>query len=177
MKKINHISISFAVSLWVYFYLFSFNIFDTFIMAILTAGLAWLPDLDVRILNNLRDFTKKTFYLFYPIYFICKYIFKHRTWSHSIWLVGVFGFLSYFFWSVDFYFARVFLILAMAIGLHIVEDSFTVSGVRWFWPIGFKFRLGNFNTSSEIHFIILEFFAYLIFFGFLYFVWNLKFVI
>ncbi|TPR40650.1 metal-dependent hydrolase [Apilactobacillus micheneri] len=68
----------------------------------------------------------------------------HRTWSHTIWIIALLFFISYYLSSNDylngqFLFDNSFLKLlyyGVSFGtlLHIIEDSFSIEGVRWFYP-------------------------------------------
>jgi membrane-bound metal-dependent hydrolase YbcI (DUF457 family) len=50
----------------------------------------------------------------------------HRTWTHSFWFVLLFAISSYWF--------RPLIWLALGTFFHIFWDSFSVSGIHWFYP-------------------------------------------
>ncbi|WP_157945003.1 metal-dependent hydrolase [Apilactobacillus quenuiae] len=68
----------------------------------------------------------------------------HRTWSHTIWILLLLFFVSYYlsnnaYLNGQFLFNNPFLLflyygISFGTLLHIVEDSFSVEGVRWFYP-------------------------------------------
>lgn len=51
---------------------------------------------------------------------------KHRTWTHSIWLVVFIGLVGVFFWPFKW--------LALGCFVHIFWDSASRMGVCWFYP-------------------------------------------
>lgn len=168
MKKINHITWSFALSLWIYYYLFNQNILQTIFFSFFVGILAWLPDVDLRIIKLSQKLVLNSFFIFYPFHLLIKIIFKHRTITHTIWIpLSLFLINKYINVKSNFIFENIIMILIIAILLHIFEDSLTISGVQPLFPIPIKIRLWNFNTSSQIHFFILEVIGYLIIFGFI----------
>ncbi|UQS85396.1 metal-dependent hydrolase [Apilactobacillus apisilvae] len=69
----------------------------------------------------------------------------HRTWSHTVWFLGILLLLTYYlsnnnYTNGNFIFSQLNLaffyygILAGSF-LHILEDSFSFGGVRWFYPL------------------------------------------
>ncbi len=173
MKRVNHITWSFGLSLWIYYFAFDFNLFITTLFSFFTAAFAWLPDIDIRIVNLSREIMYKTLFLAFPVYLFMRILFKHRTITHTLWLPILF-FSVYFYFDLFFLFEDILLILGMAISLHILEDSLTVTGVQPFFPISLKFRFGDFSTSSTLHFIFLEIMSFLIVSSFI-FVWIYQF--
>lgn len=164
MKNWNHFSLSFVVCLWIYYYIFNFEMILTFSLSFLTAFLSFLPDIDLKIIFKIDQFNRDTFFVFFPITFLLKLIFKHRGITHSLWIPMVLFFIGEF--LLNDIFSLVFRVVYLALFLHIIEDSFTISGVEIFYPFSFNFKVFNLNTSSFSHFWFLEFFAYLI--GFLF---------
>lgn len=57
---------------------------------------------------------------------------EHRAITHSIWFILLFLGISFYFKSVYLY------SLTLGIILHMVADSFSMLGVRWFYPLGEK---------------------------------------
>lgn len=63
---------------------------------------------------------------------IIKTLFRHRGITHSLFSITILGICLYFFFSP-------FLLgLTLGYALHIIEDSFSVSGVRWLLPFSNK---------------------------------------
>lgn len=56
----------------------------------------------------------------------------HRTFTHTIWAVLVIAGFSWYFESVYL------LALALGYAVHIVEDSFSQMGIRWFYPVSVR---------------------------------------
>lgn len=166
MKKINHITLSFAISLWIFYYILSKNIYQTLIFSFLVGIFASLPDIDIKIINKSWNITKNTLFLFYPIHIIIKTIFKHRTITHSIWIAIILLLIINF--IENNYLINILMIIILAIILHILEDSFTISGIKPLYPIPIKLRFAKFSTNSKIDFFLFEFIAY--FFIFLFFI-------
>ena len=57
---------------------------------------------------------------------------RHRTFTHSIWAMLLFVFITYIL------FRNLFLVLGLIIGYlsHLLVDSLTKNGIYWLWPIG-----------------------------------------
>ncbi|MBW1606030.1 metal-dependent hydrolase [Lactobacillus sp. Sy-1] len=96
---------------------------------------AQMPDIDVKNTRINR---------FFGVFGFIFAIQKHRTWTHSIWsvlLMGaaakslpVFKLMEANFANINF--QRVFYWAVFAgYLLHLIEDSFSKQGVRWFYPI------------------------------------------
>lgn len=169
MKKVNHFTWSLALSVWIFYFYFEYNIFETIIFSLIVAMISWLPDIDIRIVNESRKLLKASFYLLLPIHFIVKTIFKHRTITHSLFIPIVLYLISLYLIE-NIYLDKFLIILSLSLFLHIFEDSLTVSGVKLFWPIPLKIRFAKFSTNSEVHFILLELIGYAIFFSFFGFI-------
>lgn len=161
MKRLNHLSLSFAISLFIFYYYFNYNFALTFLLSFFVSILSFLPDVDMTIINKLDKFNRNNFYIFFPFVYVLKSFFKHRTITHSVWFPLIFLFLAEYFF-VNIFLILFFRVLYIAIFLHIIEDSLTLSGVRIFYPFDFKLKLFRFNTNSIIHFYLLEFLAYFI---------------
>lgn len=169
MKKINHITMSFAISLWIFYYLLNQNIFQTCIYSLFVALLAPIPDIDIKIVNKSWILTKYSLFLLYPIHFIIKNIFKHRTITHTIWIPTVLIILIKFIENQIV--NNILIIVTLSLILHILEDAFTINGVEPIYPIPIKIRFAKFSTNSTIHFLIFELISYSIvflFIGFLF---------
>ncbi|MFW6009324.1 MAG: metal-dependent hydrolase [Nanoarchaeota archaeon] len=166
MIKLNHFTLTLAISFWIYYFIFSINLAFTFLLSLITAMLSSLPDIDIKIIKQINSYNRKTLYLLYPITFLLKLIFKHRTITHSIWLPLFLLLLDIIFnfnnIIID-YSLRVFYI---AIFLHIIEDATTKKGVKIFFPIPFNLRLFVFSTSSKINFLLIQLISYSIIFMF-----------
>ncbi len=160
MKKKNHFIWTLGLSFWIFYYL-NYDIYLIFILGFLTAFLAPIPDIDIKIINFFRKLSKKTYFILYPIYLFVKLIFKHRTITHTIWFSGIFFMIAYYF-VTNHYLDLILICIGFAIFLHIFEDSLTKSGVEPFFPVPIKIRLFDFSTSSQIDFIFLEWFGILI---------------
>ncbi len=160
MLKKNHLTWTFALSLWIFYYISNENIIKTVIYSSITALLSWLPDIDLKIVSAVSDWNKKSLFLLYPFYVCVKFLFRHRTTTHTIWIPLILMIIAH---NTDYYVIKVgILILALALILHIFEDSLTQNGVEPFLPIPIKIRFWNFSTTSHIHYVVLEFLAFLI---------------
>jgi len=168
MIKVSHFIWTYALSLFIFYYVFNENLLATFLLSFLTAAISWLPDIDIRVFKRISEFNKKTYYIFYIFTLPFLLFFKHRTWTHAIYLPLFFLYLGEFIYVGDL--QLIFRILYLAFFLHILEDSFTVSGVKLFYPIKFSFKLAKFNTNSNLHFHILNFMGIFIGVAFLFFV-------
>lgn len=106
-----------------------------------------LPDIDIK-----GSLVSKIFFgLYLPV--------EHRTWTHTIWAVCIFLLLSIRLPSIRF--------LAAGYALHLVLDSFSTSGVCWFYPIenyryyknGAKVKKGKhiklYKTNQPAEYIIM----------------------
>lgn len=92
-----------------------------------------LPDIDCE-----YSTLGKKFYL--PI--------GHRTWLHSIWFVLIFGIASIW--------IRVFFFLSFGIFTHLFFDSFSRSGVKWFYPLRNRHhKLKLYRTSNVSEYICM----------------------
>ena len=68
----------------------------------------------------------------------------HRTFTHTFWAVGLLVVLVWYFESVYL------LALTLGYAVHIVEDSFSQKGIRWFYPIPkLKFKRWRFPFAYE----------------------------
>ena len=66
---------------------------------------------------------------------------EHRTTTHTIWAVLILGVLASFF--------HIFFFLVFGYVLHLVLDSFSTSGVCWFWPFEQYKRVGQFGKVKR----------------------------
>jgi len=149
MIKRLHFSVSLVLSYLVY-NLLNFDKLSSIVLSIITASLSSLPDLDYKIYswaNKKRIFLEKTRlkYILFPVYlfiiFLIK-VFKHRGTTHSIFPIILFLYLSIYF--------KPFFILFLSFTLHIIEDSFTVSGIQPFYPINeFRIRIPILNNKQR----------------------------
>lgn len=69
-------------------------------------------------------------------------IFGHRTYFHTLWVVGVLTLLSYnvnylFIWSVSFGYLS-----------HLIQDSFSILGINWFYPLPKRPHFGLYRVGS-----------------------------
>lgn len=69
----------------------------------------------------------------------------HRSWLHSIWLVLVF--------AIGSIWVRVLWFLAFGIFVHLFFDSFSRSGIRWFYPFKGHHRIKLYRTSSVSEYV------------------------
>lgn len=77
-------------------------------------------------------------------------IFKHRGITHSIFFVGLINF-SLIALGTKFGFATEATYLTLGSFLHILEDSFSKSGVKWLLPLSDKsFQCGIYYTTGGI---------------------------
>lgn len=169
MRKLNHISLTFAISLWIFYYFFNFKIIQTILLSTLTAFFSSLPDIDIKIIKKIKKLERKTLFLICPLTYFLKVIFKHRNITHSIWFFGIFFYIS------EFFLKNKYLILFtktiyLAIILHIIQDSFTKTGIKLFYPIKFKLKLANFSTNKNSHFLFFQILAYIICLIFIFFI-------
>ncbi len=168
MKRRNHFFITFSLALWLYYFILKFNLSQTFLLSFFTAYLSWLPDIDLKIIKKLEKFEKKktlSAFLFKPFLFLLKKFLKHRGITHSIWPILLLIFLDL---EVNDYLISIFLkIIYFALIFHVIEDSFTVSGVNFFYPLNFRLKLAKFKSNSKTHIIffdLLSFFLVVFFF-------------
>lgn len=136
--------------------IFSFPISITFTL-ILCFG-AILPDID-----SPKSFVNKK-YLFGFGRTVAAFS-KHRGFFHSI-----FGlFLTTFIFFIPIYLFKLPLVYCFALSsgyfLHLLADSFTVSGINWFWKGKFKIK-GHLVTGSTFESIIF----FVLIFGIIYFI-------
>jgi hypothetical protein len=169
MKKLNHFSLSFSISFWIFYFLFEQNIIITFFLSLFVALLSSLPDIDIKIIRSLNNLNKKTLYLTYPIILVFKLIFKHRTITHTIWLPAILLIFDIY-TNFNFFIEYILKILYIAIFLHLIEDSLTISGIKPLYPIPLKIKLFNFSTDSKIHFLFFQSLSYVILFSFFFFI-------
>ena len=163
MLKRNHLTWTFSLSLFIYFLYFEYSPENTIILAFLTASIAWLPDIDFKILDILRDFDVKTLKIMRPLTYFLQFVFQHRGITHSIFIPTILFVLGEFVFTSSLFLQTIFRIFYLALFLHIFEDSLTIRGIRPFFPFSkasIQFKL--INTSSATHFAILEIIAYLI---------------
>ena len=146
-----HISLSFFLSYLIFYFLLYFGKIDSIILSFFVSFLSIIPDYDLKIFNWSNKqiiFLRKTKlkYLLFPYYLFLIFlnkIFKHRTTTHTI-------FVPIFFFIFGFYF-QLFHIISLAIFLHILEDSLTVSGVKIFYPLSdFELKIPLINTRKHI---------------------------
>ena len=88
-----------------------------------------LPDIDMP-----NSTLGKHFYL--PI--------EHRTWTHTVWFMALFGIIGYFFHPIMW--------VAIGIFLHLFCDSFSRCGVCWLYPITKYRHYGNAKIKNN-HFL------------------------
>lgn len=72
----------------------------------------------------------------------------HRTITHTIWIVALLFGLA--FW-LEF---TVVWMIAIGYTLHIVQDSFSVQGINWFWPLGKGFHVRLYRVGGLFEDII-----------------------
>ena len=187
MKKVSHIIWTFSISLWIYHLFFpEFNTIENILISLITAIFSSLPDIDLKIVNYFKKLNYKTLFLSYPIYFLIKTIFKHRTITHSFLFSSIF-YIGYYIFSnilnntilniqifslsinLSLFLAYLSFSIFLAITLHIFEDSLTVAGVEPLYPIKIKIRFARFRTNSSISQIIIDFVGFLI--GVLFFIY------
>jgi membrane-bound metal-dependent hydrolase YbcI (DUF457 family) len=167
MRKRNHFSVTFAISLWIYLFYFNNNIIETLILSFFTASLSSLPDIDIQITEKLAKLEKYTFGITKPISVIAHLFFKHRTYTHTIYIPLVLYYLS----EVTFSMSLMQVLLRpfyLAIFLHILEDITTMSGVKILYPLPFNPKLKLMTTSSLKHTYITEIIAWCATFFFAY---------
>jgi membrane-bound metal-dependent hydrolase YbcI (DUF457 family) len=167
MNKVNHISWTLGLSLWIFYLYFDFSLVHSMIYSFFCASIAWLPDVDLKIIKKINEFNRSTLFLFYPLTFIFKILFKHRSITHSIWIPLCLFFISEYV-LISGISRVILLIISLAIFLHIFEDTLTVRGVEIFYPFSLRIRFLRFHTDSKIHFYILEFCAYFILIAFIF---------
>ncbi len=190
MKKTSHLIWSFSLALWLYDSIFKINLIQLILYSLITSFFSVLPDIDLKIINYFKKLNYRTFFISYPFYILAKIIFKHRGLTHSFLFSGLFYGIYYFIPKITNlnYFNIfnsnsyidlilnlniIFLMISIGIILHILEDSFTISGVRAFYPFNFKFRLLKFSTNSILDEIILNFIGFLI--GIIFIIYKLNF--
>jgi inner membrane protein len=76
---------------------------------------------------------------------------KHRNFVHSLLFMLLIGFGIFIFSKVAAYG------FLLGYGLHLIADCFTVSGIRMFWPLKFKFR-GFVRTNGIFEWIVFGLF-------------------
>ena len=152
MKKEDHFYVTFSLSLFIYFYFFYYSLFLTIILSFLTAYLSWLPDIDIKVLKKIDKIKKKHrvfYFLFFPIFWLVKKIFRHRTITHTLWIPLLLAYLDLF----DLFNEKIETILRiiyLSLILHILEDGLTKTGVRLFYPLDLKLKIPLFSTNKEI---------------------------
>lgn len=155
MKKTTHFIWTLGISLFIFKYVFYYSILPNLIVSFITAFFSSLPDIDIKIIKKVQIFNRSTFYIFYILTIPFQLLFKHRTWTHTIYLPILFLFIAEFF-TYNFYVQIICRILYLTLSLHIIEDSFTVSGVRLFYPFNLKLRIAKFSTNSFFDYLILN---------------------
>lgn len=70
----------------------------------------------------------------------------HRTYTHTIWAIGLLYALSVYFDSIY--------LLAMTLGffIHIVQDSFSLSGINWLYPFSFSHKYNKKYTIIPVRY-------------------------
>jgi len=115
-----------AFSVLIYFFFFSFNIFNFIFIIFGTI----FPDIDSSSSKLGRKFK------------LVSFLFGHRKFFHSVFAAVFFSLLIYLF-SYDF--AKFFFIGYIS---HLFLDSFTKKGIKIFYPINYRisgfFKTGNF---------------------------------
>ncbi|MFW5704674.1 MAG: metal-dependent hydrolase [Nanoarchaeota archaeon] len=170
MRKRNHISWTFAISLWIYYFIFDYNLKITLILSIITAWISFLPDIDITIVNYIKKFERFTLYLSWPITVLAKVFFRHRKITHTLYLPALFFIVAEIITVPDVPLTIALRIFYLAITLHIIEDMFTVQGIDFLYPLPPHLKLGNFTTKSYITMLFLDLVAYT--FAILFFFWN-----
>ena len=161
MLKRNHFTWTFFISLYIYFLFFEYSPENTLILAFFTASISWLPDIDFKILDVLRNFEAKTLYILTPLIAFLKFIFQHRGITHSIFIPVILLVFGEFVFTQSIIIQTILRVFYLALFLHIFEDSLTIRGIKPFFPFSnqaIQFKL--INTSSATHFVILEIIAY-----------------
>jgi membrane-bound metal-dependent hydrolase YbcI (DUF457 family) len=167
MKRKNHFFLTFSLSLWLYFSIFKFDLIQTVFLSFFTAYLSWIPDIDIKVVKKLEKLKKRRFlaFLLKPFIFLFKKLLRHRGLTHSIWPILVLVFLDL---KIKEYLISIFLkIIYFALIFHILEDSLTISGVNFLYPLNFRLRLAKFRSNSNLHslfFDIVSLFSILLFF-------------
>lgn len=162
MNKRQHMYVTFVLSLFLYYYYFKFNFNDTLIYSLVTSLLAPIPDIDLKIV---RFFNKIPTIIRAPLYLIellVRSIFKHRTYTHNIFVASILLVLY------QLYNSFIYILIFNAIIFHIIEDAMTVRGVKPFLPINTKIKIMNFSTSNNYHSIVINLICLLLFALFLY---------
>ena len=156
MLRINHITWTISLSLFLYSYLFELNLFYTILLSLITGYFSSIPDIDIKIIKKLKKIDKKYFYLTIPFTILPRIIFRHRTITHSLFLPIIISTFSeiYIKNNILLYISRIFYI---AIILHIFEDAFTKAGVKMFFPFQINIRFFKFSTQSKLDFLILQY--------------------
>lgn len=72
----------------------------------------------------------------------------HRTLTHTVWVLIPLFFAAYWFGHV------VLWMIAIGYWLHIVQDSFSVQGINWFWPLGKGFHIKLYRVGGIVEDII-----------------------
>ena len=167
MNKLNHFSLSFGASLWIFHYFFTNNVFAIFILSFFVAFLSSLPDIDIKIIKSINNYNRQTLYILYPITFILKIIFRHRTITHTIWLPTLL-LLADIYMQSNFYTDSILRVLYIGIFLHLIEDSLTKSGIKPLYPLPLKFKLFDFSTNSKADITFVQLLSIMIVISFFY---------
>lgn len=69
----------------------------------------------------------------------------HRTWLHSIWFVIPF--------AVGSIWVRVLFFLALGMFVHLFFDSFSRSGIKWFYPFSWRHSIKLYHTSQVSEYV------------------------
>ncbi len=168
MNGRSHFLWSLGLSMWIMHYFFKTRVSLNIVISFLIAFLSWLPDIDIMMENKYsKEKNRSLFNRF--MYIFTKTFLKHRTITHSIWIPVILIYFSEFYLS-GYYLLKTFLrIVYMSLLLHIFEDTFTVMGVRLFYPLNINFRLFRFRTNSYSHSCVLNITAVIIISLFIYF--------
>lgn len=105
----------------------------------------------------------------------------HRTITHTIWVISGLFLISYFFgqtilWMISFGYL-----------FHVIQDSFSVQGIDWLWPIGkgYKnyggasikrgFHIGIYRVGGILE-TVIHIFMFLLFVYMLYQWWMIAYI-
>ncbi len=149
--------------LWTFLILFPF--IKSWEEALIVLIFSVLPDIDVgykkfqRFPRGIRKFLQLILriiwnilylpYAFLLSFFIGKKAFEHRTITHSLIPAFLLSFALAYFWSL-----KIALLALASYSLHLLFDSITVSGVKWFYPLKGLFIRGRINTGTWQVFLI-----------------------
>ena len=158
MRREDHFITTYTLSLYFYTFLFNYSLLLTFVLSFFTAYLSWLPDIDIKVLkklDKLRKEKKIIYFLFFPLIFLLRLFFKHRTFTHTFWIPFSLILLDLF--VLDNGFLKLIVrIFYMSLLLHILEDSLTKTGVRPFYPEKFTLKIPIFSTNDDFHSFLIK---------------------